>query len=225
MLKRTHIKVADNVLEAIQKNIKWKINRNAYLLGSVAPDLNFVYPAHTIDKTLARFRKRILRVEESNSNLVKSFTLGVITHYICDYFCYAHNLNKTDPKHAIYERVMRKHVELHEHILNSQCESLNSQWEEIREHINESLSLNGENPELILTDLSKNGLDHIDYILEMVQTMHKKYISETKLLDIANWCKSTRKIELDLDYATFMCEKMSLLISNDIGKIGWSGLK
>ena len=30
---------------------------------------------------------------------------------------------------------MRKHVALHEHILNSQCESLNSQWEEIREHI------------------------------------------------------------------------------------------
>lgn len=213
MLKTSHLKVADNTLNIIQSKINWKINRKAYLFGSIAPDFNCVFPTHTIKGTFKRFKHKLYRMENSGSNLVKSFTLGVITHYICDYFCYAHNLSHPNPKHALYERYMREHIEMHNKLVNLECEKLEEQWKNIQEHIIES-SNNNNNIDNILESITNGGFDHIEYIMELVDNMHSEYINNTKNLDAKKWYYSLDKIELDLEYATFMCEKIAMLILN-----------
>lgn len=214
MLKVSHIKIAQKTLSEIEKHIDWKINKNAYIIGSIIPDLNCAFPTHTINNTLNRFRKKLLKIDNTESSFIKSFTLGVITHYICDYFCYAHNLSFPDPKHAIYERVMRFHIEQHERALEHWGNDLVVQWKHIKGH---TLSIMKENNNIdnvhnTVLKIQADSRDHVEYIIDVVKDMHKKYIAQTKNLDSPYWCRSLQKIQLDIDYATFMCEKIALLI-------------
>ena len=140
MLKASHIIVADKILQDVQCQMNWRVNRTAYLFGSIAPDLNCIYPAHSITATIKRFRKKLNRVNKSESTIIKSFTLGVIMHYICDYFCYAHNRRMPDPKHSIYERLLKKHIKNHEEQLGEVPDSLINQWNEIKIHVTEEFS-------------------------------------------------------------------------------------
>lgn len=187
MLKRSHVVLADSVLSSIQSQIDFRINRLAYLFGSIAPDFNCIYPTHTISNTIGRLQKRIIRVDRLNVGFIKSFTLGVIMHYICDYFCYAHNLNKIDPMHALYERKLRKHI-----LLNDRQDILENKWESITEQISTE--------------------SHIIYIINAIKEMHSTYISETTAYNNNKWYSSKQKMQLDIDYAGFMCEKIALLI-------------
>lgn len=214
MLKVSHMKIAANTLEKIQDNIDWKINRKAYLAGSILPDINCAFPTHTIGHTLKRFKNRLIRMENTDLNIIRSFTLGVITHYICDYFCYAHNLKYPDPCHAIYERIMRNHLRLHESRIADYGKDLAKQWDEIKKHTVECLQeKTGElDMQVIVQNIQHVGSDHIEYILDTVIDMHKKYIDQTSEIDQNVWYKSINKIQLDIDYATFMCEKIALLI-------------
>ncbi len=221
MLKVSHIRIASNTLANIQSKIDWKINRKAYLIGSILPDLNCVYPKHTYDSTIKRFKNRLIKVNKTESNFIKSLTLGIITHYICDYFCYAHNI-KINPKHAIYERIMRKHIKMHEELLNNWPNDLKLEWENIKIHITEYLSnMSNMDASEILINIQENGFDHIEYIIEAVSIMHMEYLEHTNMLDTNNWYKSQNKIELDIEYASFMCEKIALLLLNPSLEIGY----
>ena len=198
MMKTSHIKVANKTLESIQENINWKINRKAFLFGSVAPDINCIFPAHTVKGTFKRFKHKLLRMDSSESNLIKSFTLGVITHYICDYFCYAHNLAHVDPKHHIYEKYMKNHIIMHEKSLGNNTNDIESQWNDIKIHIIESMNMSG-NIEDIIASISNQGKDHIEYIMETINNMHTDYLYKTHNTEDKKWYNSIDKIELDLE--------------------------
>lgn len=218
MLKASHILVADNMLDIIQETIDWKINRRAYLFGSIAPDFNCVYPAHRINSTIRRFRKKVLRVEKSDSILIKSFTLGVITHYICDYFCYAHNIRVIDRRHPIYEIRLKSHLEEHEkqikEIGEKATEELNAQWNNIKKQIISQFA-EGNSGDSMVTAIKAiyNNRDiRLDYIIEAVNDMHQAYIDETSNIDIKAWHLSPIKMNIDMEYAAFMCDKVIKLI-------------
>lgn len=106
MIKRVHLMIAK---ELIDENTR-KIDKMAYLFGSIAPDINCIYPMHTYNKTKKRFKRKFRRFIRSRHSVIRSFTAGVLTHYICDYFCYAHNREKVDVWHAMYERNMEKYI-------------------------------------------------------------------------------------------------------------------
>ena len=215
MLKKSHILVADNMMSNLESMLDWKINRRAYLFGSIAPDFNFIYPAHRITSTLRRFQKKVLRVERSDSILIKSFTLGVITHYICDYFCYAHNIAVIDRRHPFYELRLKNHIELHERQIGHDKTGLIKQWDSIKKHILEEFireENTGRNQEEIINSICSQSNDHIKYIIEAVNDMHEAYINETKTVDENTWHISTNKMSIDLEYAAFMCEKIIALI-------------
>lgn len=211
MFKVCHIAVANNTWSSVQSHVDWQINKFAYLFGSIAPDINFIYPVHTFTKTFRRFQNKIKRAEKSNNNIIKSFTLGVITHYICDYFCYAHNIRMGNPKHAIYERIMTKHIKMHVDQLDSYSDSLKQQWIEVLNHTLDSVKT-CKTVEDVLSDIHKKGEDHIEYIMEAITKMHDTYMSCTHGLQDEIWFKSIEKIELDMKYARFMCEKVLMLI-------------
>lgn len=222
MLKLSHVKIASETLNNIQSKIDWKINKKAFLIGSVLPDINFVFPTHTIAHTLKRFKKKLTRIDKTESNMIKSITLGVVTHYICDYFCYAHNLKSPDPKHALYENYMHSHIKKHENNLAHWSDEVIYQWEDIKCHITECIKQNNKKDltEDILGKIHTDGINHIQYIVEAVSDMHKDYLEQTKELDTEKWYNSLNKIELDIEYATFMCEKIALWILNPSLEIG-----
>lgn len=214
MLKKSHMLVADNMISTFESMLDWKINRKAYLFGSIAPDFNCIYPAHRITSTIRRFRKKVLRVEKSDSIMIKSFTLGVITHYICDYFCYAHNIAVIDRRHPFYEIRLKNHIELHERQIGNDKAGLIEQWDSIKKHILEEFirEENGISQEEIINSICSQSNDHIKYIIEAVNDMHEAYINETKNVDESIWHLSTNKMSIDLEYAAFMCEKVIALI-------------
>ena len=68
--------------------------------------------------------------------------------------------------------------------------------------------------DLVKNNVSEKGNDHIEYVMETVEYMHNEYMEKTNNTDRYNWSRSLRKMKLDIEYSTFMCEKIALLILN-----------
>jgi hypothetical protein len=72
------------------------LNRIFFLLGNLAPDisLSFLYRPHTYESTapaLKRLIPRLYRGRVHPRSALFAFFLGIVSHYICDYFCYPHH--------------------------------------------------------------------------------------------------------------------------------------
>ena len=220
MVKAAHLRVSDNILSSIQSKLDWKVNRAIYLFGSIAPDLNCIYPMHTFNATIKRFKKKLKRIDKYNSILIRSFTFGVITHYICDYFCYAHNIKAIDKWHPIYEMKLGEHIKLHENQIGNFTDDMIEQWDNIKKHILDEFA-NGNKVDDIIKSICSNSNDHIQYILDAVSNMHEAYINKTKFIDADSWYLSTNKMNIDIEYASFMCEKVISLIFGVNGEEGY----
>lgn len=203
MTAAAHIKVASKTLKDVEDKLTWKINKKAYLFGSIAPDVNCAFPLHTINNTLNRFEKRLERIDKSNSNIIKSFTLGVVTHYICDYFCYAHTMDLYGLKHWIYEKVMRKHLKNHAENIQNLTDSLEFKWESIQSHVNvEEIQRYTK----VCTEV------HVNYIIDILTGMHNEYLNTIDSNIDKEWFKSLKQMDEDIQYATFMCRRIASLI-------------
>ena len=213
MVKASHLKVSDCVLSLIESYLNWKVNRLVYLFGSIAPDINCIYPMHTLNATYKRFRSKLMRIDKYRSTIIRSFTLGVITHYICDYFCYAHNIKAIDKWHPVYELRMKEHMDLHEEQIYRMPSLIVEQWENIKVHIlTEFADSRDDSIENTFKKIFSNSDEHINYILTAVKNMHGLYLEETKDIDSDSWYCSVDKMDLDLMYSCFMCKKVVSLI-------------
>ena len=115
MKLKQHLMIGEHAInwidaEGIKLGIDFSrgINRLAYLLGSISPDINCVYPAHRIKTTFKRYKLRIKLESLIHNQVLKSYLLGIITHYTCDYFCYAHNNESAGYHHKRYEKELIK---------------------------------------------------------------------------------------------------------------------
>ncbi|MCI8410601.1 MAG: zinc dependent phospholipase C family protein [Lachnospiraceae bacterium] len=85
-----------------------------FLLGNIMPDINlFTYlQGHTykdsIDMIYANTKSLI---EKKIWNSISFYQLGIILHYVADYFTFPHNANFTGTlkEHCAYERKLRTH--------------------------------------------------------------------------------------------------------------------
>ena len=110
-----HIGVAKIVLDkVIKKDKTYKMNRTLFYLGSILPDLNCVYPAHRITETQHRVIDKIKYIDTSSSYLLKSVQYGIVTHYVCDYFCFAHSIESLGAPHIKYEKQLFGFYKKHE---------------------------------------------------------------------------------------------------------------
>lgn len=80
------------------------------ILGSLIPDINPLTQPHRDQNLLIRIFNNHMAIQNSNSQIIKSIRSGIMFHYICDYFCYAHNYN-LDISHG--KRHMQYEIELH----------------------------------------------------------------------------------------------------------------
>jgi hypothetical protein len=105
-------------------------------LGSMAPDIvpHRRVRSHNADRGLKEWKLFLEFVNrKAYTSLSLSYAAGIMSHYIADTFCYAHNfLNTNLPKHRVYE------VKLQEYIEQMDTEILNLQevfksWNKLQE--------------------------------------------------------------------------------------------
>lgn len=112
----THLMLSCSVRKVIRENMGVKLNLFGFMLGNILPDINFSFMSkpHYMEESFHHVQQWIgeLKDQSENKNSYHSFTfakdLGVINHYISDFFCFAHafkdQISMRD--HFIYETVM-----------------------------------------------------------------------------------------------------------------------
>jgi len=114
-----HHKIGKMVCSEL-KDLNYKLNEKLFLLGNIFPDLiqSYIWCRHEYKHS----RKYVLKKIEQLKKRPKlfSFHLGVLTHYICDYFCYPHSnsCNKGFIHHIIYEIRQKVPEDIHRTKLN-----------------------------------------------------------------------------------------------------------
>lgn len=99
-----HHKIGKKVCGEL-KELGCYVNERLFLLGNVFPDLNQSYLWCRHEYQYSRdYVCRKIEILKKKPRLF-SFHLGVLTHYICDYFCYSHSsgYDKGLFHHIIYE--------------------------------------------------------------------------------------------------------------------------
>lgn len=115
MRMRNHYKMGSIIYKKMAEN-NMPLQKLAFIFGNLAPDigLTYIYRRHQHSTSMSHLDKLILRLYYGifhPNSIIFSFRLGIITHYVCDYFCYAHNpaFKGHLREHIIYER--KQHVD------------------------------------------------------------------------------------------------------------------
>lgn len=115
MRKKSHISVAKGVINGL--GVGDRINhRLAFYVGSIWPDCipSFITRRHCIEDTFEIFNKRMNKfVDKFNPkkdmSALSTWRMGVVLHYIADYFTFPHNSNYTGSlkEHCVYEEQLK----------------------------------------------------------------------------------------------------------------------
>lgn len=134
MRKKSHISLANYLIHNIQMN-QLTYHRKAFYIGSILPDCkpSFLTTRHEITGTFSIVEGEIYKLTNdfslnyvSDTNYFR--TLGVIIHYIADYFTYPHNNSYTGSikDHCIYEKHLKNY--LREYIQSDEVEKENTTY-------------------------------------------------------------------------------------------------
>ena len=113
MFLNSHVTIGNFIYDKISDNLHVDLDKRAFLYGCIKPDISLTYSSipHYMDKSFDFISNLITKLQSSSIPTTKksmrqfSTELGVVTHYIADYFCYPHN----DPifyrtlNHFVYE--------------------------------------------------------------------------------------------------------------------------
>ena len=122
MLINTHILLANSILSKANGKKIYLINRNRFLWGNVKPDCvsKYKFKKHYYEESIDMVIKKIdflsnMSIEDLYYDYGKSkFSeeLGVVCHFLCDFFCVPHNqrweFKKAIKKHVLYEKRLSK---------------------------------------------------------------------------------------------------------------------
>jgi len=123
LLPRTHRQIGKLVFKVVQKEYCISLKRIALEYGSIKPDIHpsFKSIPHTKTRSFGIVKDLIFDLLDKPIPLTKremrkfSTKLGIVLHFLSDYFCYVHN-NGTDEslrKHYLYERKLAKRLIKH----------------------------------------------------------------------------------------------------------------
>ena len=197
-----HIKIARITAENLKNNVdkNFKLDKIVFYLGSIYPDLNCIYPAHRLSSTSNRISKKIKLIDRYEDGIIKSFNLGIITHYISDYFCYAHNNKSLGIKHREYEKGLnnffnKNNIEKDNRLINEWNVAKNSIKEQVFKY----------------TDTMDSNL-HAHIILEQIIALNSKYKEKSNNFNDSEWILNKNQWKTDIQYTLFMCENILSLI-------------
>lgn len=198
---KQHIDMGKYILE---NNIikTFNVNRAAYLFGNIAPDFNCIYPAHRLNTTEKRFYKRIRKTKKAQTDLIKSYNLGIVTHYICDYFCYAHNIKSLGFIHKKYETNLYKYYKNNIGELNDTLNGIAEIWAKNKSKCKQ----------MCVKDQCFTSDEHNNFIMEQIKLMNNDYMNRSKNSKYCDWTSKTSQIIRDTKYSMFMAEHIITLI-------------
>lgn len=113
MLIQSHLFLSKKIKEVINNNEEGNLKSASFKLGSILPDVS---PQkrdlpHTIEASLpflVKMTDESIKVGKGDNEL-SSKNLGIITHFLADYFCYAHNNEDMRLwEHFVYEQKLHK---------------------------------------------------------------------------------------------------------------------
>ncbi|MDD3184899.1 MAG: zinc dependent phospholipase C family protein [Anaerostipes sp.] len=162
MRKKSHISLAGQIMDSLDLNQVFDYKMPFYV-GSIWPDCrpSFITTPHTYDVTYHKIKGKLEEfVEEYNGsdtmNMRSCAKLGVMIHYIADYFTFPHNSHYVGnvKDHCIYERDL-KH-ELKSYLSTEEARSTKDQLK---------------------------TYSTVDELKEFIQRIHKQYISKIRCVE------------------------------------------
>lgn len=115
MRKKSHISVAKGVINGLDIGERIR-HRLSFYIGSIWPDCvpSFITRRHCIEDTFDIFYKRMDKFvskfnPRKDMGMLSTWRMGVVLHYIADYFTFPHNSNYTGnlKEHCIYEEELK----------------------------------------------------------------------------------------------------------------------
>ena len=123
MRKKSHISLAWYLMNSEGMDAL-KLHKGSFYIGSVLPDCmpSFLVRRHTIEDSFevleCEFQKLVSHFDpEKGINCYFCRHLGMITHYVSDYFTFPHNANYPGniKDHCIYEEELKKELRAYVH--------------------------------------------------------------------------------------------------------------
>lgn len=115
MRKKSHISLAKGVIHGL--GVKDRItHRLSFYIGSIWPDCtpSFITKRHCVDETFEVFMDKMSKFinkfnPKKDMGIVSTWRMGVVLHYIADYFTFPHNkhYSGTLKDHCIYEEELK----------------------------------------------------------------------------------------------------------------------
>lgn len=116
MLVGTHKIIAKLVYRHLIAKLNFKLDWSKFVYGNFQPDMNrsYVDCDHTLEDSLLCINYNAEELMRSDVSVKEfSFALGIICHFVCDYFCLQHTMDywKKDPlAHGVYEAALHAKI-------------------------------------------------------------------------------------------------------------------
>jgi hypothetical protein len=115
----SHIYLSLIFKKAVEKKLPIKLHTISFIKGNLKPDFSLLlikvphYKIPTSDIVKTEMDRLIQHTANKYTTCTKEFTerLGVVTHYLSDFFCYAHSVRFTGSvyDHVVYEKNLSKY--------------------------------------------------------------------------------------------------------------------
>lgn len=163
MRKKSHISLAKFIVDNMQVTDLME-HKNAFYIGSILPDLkpSFITKKHTIDETFDTLTDEIKKITidydiDKGISTYYARHLGVITHYLADYFTFPHN--------KIFKGSISQHLRYEKELMDRLKEYITR--EDVRRE----------------RRTGKKNLS-IEEIIQLIQRAHKEYLKALKAIKI-----------------------------------------
>lgn len=117
MKLKSHVAMAHLVADLLEKYQNILIDRKSLEVGAVYPDLHFLrrLPTHNVEQLHKNYYIQTKNFINRTNDLTLSFSLGMMSHYVCDTFCMAHNKKirryRDFKEHVAYEFILADEIE------------------------------------------------------------------------------------------------------------------
>lgn len=163
MRKKSHISLANYLLNSMEFEGLLD-HKKSFYIGSILPDCvpSFLTRKHNIEETFDILRDEIIKITD-DYDMEKGITryysrhLGVITHYIADYFTYPHN--------GIFTGNLKDH-----------CTYENELKYALRAYV--------KSEEAVKERQKSIGLNTVEDILNFIKKMHQEYLKAIKIIKV-----------------------------------------
>lgn len=112
------------------------IKKFAFILGNILPDIYIPIKRHHCWDSIKNISYHLDKLEKSDKyGIIRYLRLGMTMHYVCDYFCRAHNdpTMHVNAKHVKYEFALGDYIDSHKEDVSELLSEINENSEFVEE--------------------------------------------------------------------------------------------